>query len=298
MPRIEPLVANQNRPAEAPAAEIKPLGIHALRDQVARLERAGITQGRRGKLHPITLGAPDLDRHLPGGGLPRAALHEVAGEGADREQGAAAAGFAALWLARLQEAGPVLWIVRAGSRAAIDLHAHGLHQQRLDPKRLILVAAKRDDEALWAMEEGLKAQSLGAVLGEIEKLDLTASRRLQLAAEASGVTAFVLRRWRVMERAARDAAQPIAAVTRWRIATLPTQGEIGWRVELTRCRGGKPGIWIMEKADGSDELLIQSERVQSERVQPERVQPERGAPLSGDLAPLLGGRSLAAGARN
>jgi protein ImuA len=143
------------------------------------------------------------------------------------------------------------------------------------------------------MEEGLKAKSLGAVLGEIETLDLTASRRLQLAAEAGGVTAFVLRRWRLMERAARDAAQPIAAVTRWRIASLPTQSDLCWRVELTRCRGGRPGSWIMakgiaERADGSDELLIQSER----------AEPERVAPLSGDLASLLGGRPLAAGARN
>lgn len=275
MPETKAIAANQNRPAEA-------LGLAALRDQIARLERAGTVPGPRGKLRPITLGAPELDRHLPGGGLSRAALHEVAGTGADREQGAAAAGFAALWLARLQDAGPVLWIVRAGSRAAIDLHAHGLYQQQLDPKRLILVAAKRDDEVLWAMEEGLKAKSLGAVLGEIEKLDLTASRRLQLAAEAGGVTAFVLRRWRVMERAARDAAQPIAAVTRWRIAALPTTHEIGWRVDLTRCRGGKPGSWIMERADGSDEF---------------HIQPERAAPLPGDLAPLLGGRSLAAGAR-
>ena len=287
------MAANQTRSAGDPPAAVKPFSINILRDQIARLERAGtVSDSRRGKLRPITL-APELDRHLPWGGLPRAALHEVAGEGADREQGAAAAGFAALWLARLQAVGPVLWIVRAGSRAAIDLHAHGLHQQQLDPKRLILVAAKRDDEALWAMEEGLKAQSLGAVLGEIEKLDLTASRRLQLAAEAGGVTAFVLRRWRVMERATRDAAQPIAAVTRWRVTALPTaECEIGWRIELTRCRGGKPGSWIMakgitERAHGSDEL-----RVQSERAEPERV-----APLSGDLAPLLGGRSLAAGAR-
>jgi protein ImuA len=285
----KPVAANQNLLADDPAAGIKPFSINALRDQVARLERAGTIQNRRDKLRPITLGAPALDGHLPWGGLPRAALHEIAGEGADREQAAAASGFASLWLARLQEAGPVLWIVRAASRAAIDLHAHGLHQQRLDPKRLILVAAKRDDEALWAMEEGLKAKGLGAVLGEIEKLDLTASRRLQLAAEAGGVTAFVLRRWRLMERATRDGAQPIAAVTRWRIASLPTaEGEIGWRVDLTRCRGGKPGTWIMtkgimEKADGSNEL---------------RAEPERAAPLSGDLAPLLGGGSLAAGARH
>ena len=282
-------VPNQNRPALMPAAEINPHLINDLRDQVARLERAGPTaQGPRGRLRPVTLGVPALDGYLPGGGLPRAALHEMAGDGADREQGAAAAGFAALWLARLQEAGPVLWIVRAANRAAIDLHAHGLNQQQLDPKRLILVAARRDDEALWAMEEGLKAKSLGAVLGEVEKLDLTASRRLQLAAEAGGVTAFVLRRWRLMDRAARDAAQPIAAVTRWKVTSLPAENDLCWRIELTRCRGGKPGAWIMEKADGSDEL----------RAQPERAKrAERAAPLSGDLAPVLGGRSLAADAR-
>lgn len=276
----KPLAANQNLPAAAPAAGQKPFAINALREQVARIERTGLSHR---KLRPVTLGAPELDRHLPWGGLPRGALHELAGEGADREEGAAAAGFAALWLARLQEAGPVLWIVRAAGRAAIDLHAHGLAQQQLDPKRLILVAAKRDDEALWAMEEGLRAKSLGAVLGEIEKLDLTASRRLQLAAEAGGVTAFVLRRWRLMERAAREAAQPIAAVTRWRIASLPTENGTAWQVALTRCRGGRPNTWIMERADGSDDI---------------HIQPERVAPLSGDLAPLLGGRSLAAGAAN
>ncbi|WP_395022268.1 ImuA family protein [Dongia sp.] len=282
------LAANQNHPAEAAPARVKPLTISGLRDQVARLERLGATSNRRGQLRPITLGLPELDRHLPWGGLPRAALHEVAGEGADREEGAAAAGFAALWLARLQETGPLLWIVRAGNRAAIDLHAHGLHQQELDPKRLILVAAKRDDEALWAMEEGLKAKSLGAVLGEVEKLDLTASRRLQLAAETGGVTAFVLRRWRLMERAARDAAQPIAAVTRWRVRALPSENEICWQVDLARCRGGRPNTWIMEKAHGSDEL----------RTRPQRHEPDRVAPLSGDLAPLLGGRPLAAGTGN
>ena len=275
----KPFAANQNLPADALSAGINPLSLNALRDQVARLERLGSSVHARGKARPVILGAPELDQHLPWGGLPQAALHEVAGAGADREQGAAAAGFATLWLARLQASGPVLWIARAATLDAIDIHTHGLAQQQLDPKRLILVAAKRDDEALWAMEEGLKAKSLGAVLGEVEKLDLTASRRLQLAAEAGGVTAFVLRRWWLAERATRDAAQPIAAVTRWRVTSLPSDGEgdIRWQVDLARCRGGKPGAWIMEKADGSDELHT--------------------APLSGDLAPVLGSRSLAAGAR-
>ena len=257
--------ANQNLPPHGDKAKL----FNDLKIRIARLEQAPgalVPTGAPDRL--VRLDLPAIDRHLPWGGLPRGALHEVAGEGADREQAAAAAGFTALWLARLQMKGPVLWIVRAASRAALDLYAHGLRQLALDPDRLILVAARKDDEALWTLEEGLKARALGAVLGEIGKLDLTASRRLQLAAEESGVTAFVLRRWRLMEQAEREAAQPIAALTRWRIAALPGAGETRWKVELARCRGGRPNTWIMETADGSDRF--------------------HAAPLSGDLAEVLG----------
>ncbi|HVO01720.1 MAG TPA: hypothetical protein VMT54_05930 [Candidatus Cybelea sp.] len=273
--------ANQNAALTPRAGEAKAFSIKGLKAEVARLERLGaVATGAiaRSRLHDqmVRLGVPEVDTHLPWGGLPCGALHELAGEGADREQAAAAAGFAALWLARLQAAGPVLWIARAPGRAAIDLHAHGLKQLALDPQRLILVAARRDDEALWAMEEGLKAKGLGAVLGEIGRLDLTASRRLQLAAEASGVTAFVLRRWRLMTTAEREAARPIAAMTRWRIASIPGEGACHWQVALTRCRGGKPAAWTLEQADGPENL--------------------HAAPLSGDLAEVMVGRSLVADA--
>jgi protein ImuA len=280
MTGAKPLAANQNLPP-APPIEAQSRLFRELKEKIARLERAGSGTAtprywNRHQDRVVRLDLPMLDAHLPWGGLPRGALHEVAGEGIDREQAATAAGFAALWLARLQAAGPVLWIARAAGKPAIDLYAHGLRRQCLDPDRLILVAARRDEEALWAMEEGLKAKSLGAVLGEIGKLDLTASRRLQLAAEASGVTAFALRRWRLMRQAEREAVQPIAAMTRWRVAALPGEGGMRWRVDLARCRGGKPNTWIMETADGSDRL--------------------QAAPLPGDLAEVLGHGSPAAGA--
>jgi protein ImuA len=275
-----PGLADLNLPPEN-REEVKYRRFNDLKDRIATLERAGSPAFRPGTRRMqdrlVRLALPELDTHLPGGGLSRGGLHELAGEGFDREQAAAAAGFAALWLAKLQAAGPVLWISRAASRDAQDLYAHGLRQLRLDPDRLILVAARKDDEALWAMEEGLKAKSLGAVLGEIGKLDLTASRRLQLAAEASGVTAFVLRRWRLMQQAEREAAQPIAALTRWRIAALPAAGGTRWKVELARCRGGKPNTWLLETADGSDRF--------------------DAAPLSGDLAEVLGHGSPASRAR-
>ena len=276
-------------PVHPAAATIKPFSLNELKHAVARLERAGpersgLSRWSRLQDRVVSLGIPTMDTHLPWGGLPRGALHEIAGEGADREQGAAAAGFAAFWLAKLQAAGPVLWILRAAARASIDLYAPGLSQQglsqqglvrqRLDPDRLILVSARRDDEALWAMEEGLKSKGLGAVIAEIGRLDLTASRRLQLAAETSGVTAFALRRWRLMTEAEREARQPVAAMTRWRVTSLPGGGALKWQVRLARCRGGRPAEWMMEQADGSDLL--------------------HAAPLSGDLAEVLGHRSPAA----
>ena len=273
-----PRAANQNLPDQVPGTGDKSHVLKDLKGRIARLEQGAPVLAREpAETRRVRLDLPSLDGHLPWGGLPRAGLHELAGEGADREQAAAAAGFAALWLARLQALGPVLWIARATSRAAIDLYAHGLRQLRLDPDRLIVVAVRKDDEALWAMEEGLKSKCLGAVLGEVGRLDLTASRRLQLAAEGSGVTAFVLRRWRLMQQAKREAAQPIAALTRWRIAALPAQGETRWKVELARCRGGRPNTWILETADGSDRF--------------------HAAPLSGDLAEALGHGSPAAAAR-
>ena len=55
-----------------------------------------------------------------------------------------------------------------------------------------MVRATRPADLLWAMEEGLRTPGIGAVLGEIRQLDLTASRRLQLAAESGGGVGLVL----------------------------------------------------------------------------------------------------------
>jgi len=148
----------------------------------------------------------------------------------------------------------VLWCLPRPDLCGPGLAAHGL-----DPGRLVLVRASRDAEILWAMEEGLRAPGIAAVAGEVGALGAVASRRLQLAAERSGITAFLLRRWREGGQAARERALPNAAVTRWRIAALPSQsprGEPGvgyprWRIELLRCRGGAPACWEVEVADAT-----------------------------------------------
>ena len=231
-----------------------------LRERVRRIERpTAVMHG------VLPSGVAAVDRALPGGGLVRGALHEILGAGGDEEDGALATAFAATLLGRLIEVGDglVLWCL-----ARADLYRPGLAAHGLDPGRLILVQAPRDAEILWAMEEGLRAPGILAVLGEVGTLPTVASRRLQLAAERSGITVFLLRRWRDGGQAARGRALPNAAVTRWRIVALPSRAEPGepgvgrprWWVELLRCRGGKPASWEMpeemEVPDATDHVSL------------------------------------------
>jgi len=134
----------------------------------------------------------------------------------------------------------------------------------------VLVRAARDDAILWAIEEGLRAgpaSGLAAVVGEIGHLSMVAGRRLQLAAERSGFTALILRRWRSAAEAAAERDQPSAALTRWRVSALPSAeiaGEPGigrprWRVALLRVRGGEPGSWDVEVADATGHVSLSAE---------------------------------------
>jgi protein ImuA len=225
----------------------------ALRAELRRLEGGG---RRERAARPV--GLPAIERVLPGGGLARGALHEIL---ATESGWAAAEGFAASLVSGLAREGPVLWCL-----AEDGLYGPGLARLGLAPERLILVRARRPADLLWAMEEGLKTPGLAAVLGEPKGLDLTASRRLQLAAEDSGVTCLVLRR---------DQAGSSVAVTRWRVAPAPSGPSLGtdtrdfglararWQVELIRCRGADwaegaagHGIWLMEEGDASGAVPV------------------------------------------
>ena len=61
----------------------------------------------------------------------------------------------------------------------------GAGSGRLAPDRVIYVEAGDDKAVLACIEEGLRHGGLGAVVGEVARLSMTASRRLQLAAEGS-----------------------------------------------------------------------------------------------------------------
>lgn len=178
------------------------------------------------------------------GGLLRGTLHEIfAGDA-----GAAAAGFAAGLAQRLRGHKRVLWIRQ--DFAALE-HAElcptGLAELGIDPAALILLRAANAEDALRAGADALSCGALGAAIVEVSGhprvLDLVASRRLVLGAQAKGVTALLLRR---------DAqAEPSAAETRWLIRSAPSVPGEDWSqprfdAALTRNRHGETAHWVME----------------------------------------------------
>jgi protein ImuA len=258
-------------PSDAAHPTPKAAVLAELRGRIRRMEGIGGVDGTR----LLPLGVPAVDQALPDGGLPLGCLHEVIGE--NDPFNSVATGFSAAILARISERqgtlsqggasqGQVVWITRGD-----DLYAPGIAAYGLKPERLIVVRARRDTDILWAMEEALRCRSLGAVLGEIGNIDMVASRRLQLAAEASGVTGLLL-------RSADRRLGATASVTRWGLSGAPSRpinGEPGlglprWRTRLLRCRGGQPGEWLLEWNGGGFTLVD----TPMEAVDPGEAEPE------------------------
>jgi protein ImuA len=204
-----------------------------LRERIAHLEGSS---ARRANILPF--GIPDMDDRLPGGGLAYATIHEVSGGGTDTVNGAAAALFAAGIAARTR--GKILWCLTRP-----DLFFPALAQAGLHPDRVIFCETGREEDVLAACEEGLGFGGFGCVVGELVRLPMTASRRLQLAAERGKSMGLVVRRWR-RQSEARDYGQPTASTTRWRVSVLPSEplpvagvGRARWLAELMRVKAGE-----------------------------------------------------------
>lgn len=202
--------------------------LEKLREQLGCLEGA---QSRFSKTVPI---ADAVDCWMPHGGLPSGCIHEVKGASL-----AGALAFSAILSARIAgEQGNIVYIAPDRSLHPLGLLPYGI---KLD--RLLFVSVRRPQDLAWALLEGLRCPQVSAVMAVLDSADLTASRRLQLAAESSGATGFLLGR--------NSATSITAPITRWKISARvgnPGQrfDEPVWAVDLLYCRGGRPGSWTLE----------------------------------------------------
>jgi len=195
-----------------------------------------------------TLAIPHLDSGLgplkyafPNSSFPLGVVHEFCYNRI--EDATACCGFIAIMLSVLMKSSGVsLWI--SPSRI---LFPPALKYFGVDVDKVIFLDLQKEKEVLWAVEEALKCDALTTVIAEVRHISLTASRRLQLAAEKSKVTGFLLYR-------SQQSFYITASVTRWRITPLPSVlpndmpgvGYPRWNVELLKVRNGKPGAWQVE----------------------------------------------------
>ncbi len=180
-------------------------------------------------------------------GMAKAQLHEVF---ATIDDSASAAGFAVASILAAKAA-PVMWLrTEASERQGGRLHATGLVEMGLDVTSLVLGLVEDEASLLRAAADAARCHGLGTLVmeswGRAPGLDLTATRRLMLAAEASGVTILSLR----------IGAEPVpsAAASRWRVAASCSRlldadapGKPAFDIELLRRRGGQAGLrWRVE----------------------------------------------------
>lgn len=220
----------------------RPARLAALKAKIAALEAEGdgFVQSGRPRLETPRPASVANDADPLGAFRAQAGLHDV--RPATYLDAPAAYAFAVRWLAGLPGDRLLVW-VRAAGEVRLDFGApspDGLKQAGIDPGRLMRVDARPGADALWAMEEALKAGAL--VFGEAgaaRGYDLTASRRLHAAAKAKGGQILVAR--------AHDADGTSAALTRWRVAAAPG-APAPWR--------GAGGLWGL----GSQKLIAVLER--------------------------------------
>ena len=240
------MFALRDRGQQGSEHQIRSTMLAALRGSIERIEAHGAAYSSR----KVPLGHAEADAHLQGGlaigrharGVCGSRPAERGGDrlcrGACRARGRAAA--------RWSGSGRISPKLKSGA-----VSMSGLSEFGLDPRLLVSVRAADVDHALRATADALACDAVGAVVlevwGEARQFDLVASRKLTLAAQASGATGLVLRM----------AAEPRAstAETRWivRAAHSPpgsspssAWGSPLFETQLVRNRHGPTGRWIME----------------------------------------------------
>ena len=165
-------------------------------------------------------------------------------------------GWAGFLIANIDPAKPLLWVQ---DRMAIA-ESGRVHPPGLPPCDLIHVTARDARDALWAMEEGVRCAALSCVIGEIwgdpRVLDFTATRRLAVASERTGVACWLVRLGATPNLS--------GARMRWRIASAPSlanpldaraPGTPAWDADLFRARGMPPGRWSIAHEAGAFRLV-------------------------------------------
>lgn len=216
--------------------------IRQLRQQILQLQGLGKLTGTDAP--DISLG-PVL-HSFPNRQFPLGVVHEFISQ--TQVTASASASFVAGISGQLmRKGGACLWI--STNRL---VHPTGLVSYGVQPDQVIFIDCKSEKQALWATEEALRTEGLGAVISECREVDFTTSRRWQLACEKSNATGFVLRH-------RPRSLMANASMTRWSIRPIPATSNSNdmpgldfphWEVELLKVKNGQGGKWQLQWING------------------------------------------------
>ena len=254
----QPVFSAKNFYKNSAKCQIKNSYLENLKTQIAGID------GRISRQF-MPLAVDSLDSALSGG-LALGRVHMMCGM---MQAHGAVSGFVTALLMRLlahlsavgtTSAGPIVWCPASSLSGAGMLYGHGLAALGLDPSRLLIVDTPHPSHRMAALDDIARTDGLTAVVAEYDGMQKTSDywmrlmRRIQLAAESSRVTVFLL-------------GAPLAAngcETVWHIAptnmasvdkmpghiphnrphrsfTSPSQSWcLGWQITLKRARGGYP----------------------------------------------------------
>ncbi|MFC7377182.1 hypothetical protein [Brevundimonas sp. GCM10030266] len=121
---------------------------------------------------------------------------------------------------------------------------------------LILTPVATAAEGLWVLEQALRSGAVSLALGAVDGATLAQTRRLDFAAKEGGSVGVML---------PRSPEGLSAARRRWQVATALSApdaddprapGRTRLTAGMTRGRGERPGVWMMEQDDETHRLRL------------------------------------------
>ncbi len=217
----------------------------------------------------MPLAVDSLDSALSGG-LALGRVHMMCGM---MQAHGAVSGFVTALLTRLvaylsavgTSTGPIVWCPASSLGGAGMLYGHGLAALGLDPARLLIVDTPHPSHRMAALDDIARTDGLTAVVAEYDGMQKSSDywvrlmRRIQLAAESSRVTVFLL--WTPLVANGCETVWHIAPTNiapgnmtsadkmlghithnrPHRYFTSPSQSwNLRWQITLKRARGGYP----------------------------------------------------------
>ena len=144
--------------------------------------------------------------------------------------------------------GSTLWISHTHQQE--HLSPDGV-AQFCKPDRLVYASGKTQTDVLWMAEEALRSGAVKVVVAQLTKpIDLTAGRRLQLAAEAGKTLGLFL----IPEGMGSNAAE-----TRWRCSPhFDAKDSTLHRWQLIKNKSGTLGNWIVRWDEQARRVIVVS----------------------------------------